>query len=725
MDESGSPGGRGAPRRRRFAFRNDPADVDEPLDIELSADIRAAHEAVIERFERGLGEIEASARTLMQEAARESWQGAAAELQDLRRTIVQQLSRDQAIGGLIAHADERFQALDQRAGRMEANLAEVERSTRALTEALDGGKAGHGPVMTALDERLVGLQSAIGRLEAASLGTDERVERRIGDAMQTTLDSIDRSSRELHERLEDGLAAVSAALQDVRRGSGPTVRARPVEAQAGPDTGDAPAGLLPALDAGMDVGPIAERLDAVHQYLGQVVEYLAARDQALVDWIQGAIRHGDDVTRAEAARISETLAGHVDRAAGDVQSRVREAVEAEVGAIHDRLREHARVLGEALASIEAKAFDRLDVQHLRLDGQAEQLEAIRGQVDAARVAAVAATDRLSVALHERLADLTDEMRAESEDMRKRLVERAREAGADATRDIDERLGRLSELIQAALGWSVDELDRRLHDEILRAVEVGMADFVAAMDRRFVDLHDSIDERITTLSRSMDGHLDRVEQRMDERWEQTDRALRAGMGALEESITERSQQALEQVIQTRLEPATARFEVAVEASRLGIEEHITRATAAAMATAGRSIEESITQAISDRVTALAQLIRSDNTALAERIGVIEEQAAAKEAIRGIKELAAALPQEISEAMDERLAILGELFRRENRTTVETVARAATQLADRLDRTAVTIGERFDRDVEVVVDQIGNTMQTLASGLQRSTGRNRPE
>ena len=75
----------------------------------------------------------------------------------------------------------------------------------------------------------------------------------------------------------------------------------------------------------------------------------------------------------------------------------------------------------------------------------------------------------------------------------------------------------------------------------------------------------------------------------------------------------------------------------------------------------------------------------------------------------------MPQEISEAMDERLAVLGELFRRENKHTVDTVARAATALADRLDKTAIVIGERFGRDVEVVVDQIGSTMQTLASGL----------
>jgi len=172
------------------------------------------------------------------------------------------------------------------------------------------------------------------------------------------------------------------------------------------------------------------------------------------------------------------------------------------------------------------------------------------------------------------------------------------------------------------------------------------------------------------------------------------------------------------------PAALEVQRAVDAARRNLEDHVTRATSFAVDTARRALEESLTRALSDRITALAQLIRSDNTALAGRLAVVEEQAAAKEAIRAIKELAAALPREISEAMDERLAVLGELFRRENRTTVESVARAATALADRLDRTAIIIGERFDRDVEVVVDQIGTTMQTLATGLQRSTGRNRP-
>ncbi|HXJ65382.1 MAG TPA: hypothetical protein VNN79_16625, partial [Actinomycetota bacterium] len=171
--------------------------------------------------------------------------------------------------------------------------------------------------------------------------------------------------------------------------------------------------------------------------------------------------------------------------------------------------------------------------------------------------------------------------------------------------------------------------------------------------------------------------------------------------------------IEQQLSEHAEATTRLIEERAEATARLIEERTNESI--------RRLEEAFTRSLGDRVAALAALIRSDNTAIADRLAVIEEQAAAKEAVRAVKELAAAMPQDISEAMDERLALLGELFRRENKHTVDTVARAATALADRLDRTAVVIGERFGRDVEVVVDQIGTTMQTLASGLSRSGGR----
>src|SRR5436305_1039040 len=97
---TGDPGS-GGPRRRLFSSRREPG-----LDPALESEIRAAHAAMLDRFERGLSEIEESARGLMRSAAEETWQGTEAELKELREKIMSDLSRDQALRGLIAHADE-------------------------------------------------------------------------------------------------------------------------------------------------------------------------------------------------------------------------------------------------------------------------------------------------------------------------------------------------------------------------------------------------------------------------------------------------------------------------------------------------------------------------------------------------------------------------------------------------------------------------------------------
>ncbi len=799
--------GPGGARRRLFSARRDP----RATDPDLESEIRAAHGAILDRFEQGLSEIEESARALMRSAAEDTLQGTGEGLKDLREQIARDLSRDDAVRGLIAHADERYQAIDIRVARIEGNLANVERAATALTAAL-------GEVSDPDDAAAVLATGAVGgRIEA----------------IEASLEDIGRSTQGLRERLDDGIAEMStlfnemaarteAAAQEADdpptlEGDVPSVTGRIEAIEASlEDIGRSTQGLRERLDDGIaemstlfnemaarteaaaqeaddsptlegDIRSMTDRIEAVQGYIGEVVEYLSARDQALVEWIQGIARHTDGVIAAESARVEEALTGRLDLSMLEADGRIREAVTHQVEEIHERLQEHARTLGQAISAVEVTALARLNDQDVVLAGQTQQLEAVAERLGVVRQAAVEASERVSVGLHERMADLLDQMQAESEDMRRRLVDRAAQAGADATRDIDERLGRLAELVQAALGWSVDEIGVRIHGEILRAVSVGMADFVAAMDRRFVELGTQMDERLTFISKGIDGRVEVISRKLDERLDVTDRALRAGMGVLEESITDRSTQAIDALLETRLSPTADRIVGHVDSARIGIEESVVRnvsqrtdaitrlvdergltaarlieertaelarqleertaelarqfeeraaetmrvveqraqATSLAIeertAAAARMLEETISRGINDRVAALAAMIRSDNTAIADRLAVVEEQAAAKEAIRAIKELAAALPQQISEAMDERLAVLGELFRRENKHTVDTVARAATALADRLDKTAVVIGERFGRDVEVVVDQIGTTMQTLASGLSRAGTR----
>jgi hypothetical protein len=187
-----------------------------------------------------------------------------------------------------------------------------------------------------------------------------------------------------------------------------------------------------------------------------------------------------------------------------------------------------------------------------------------------------------------------------------------------------------------------------------------------------------------LDRSMMVQVDRTGQSLRERLEAMDRRLEAGLSALEESFADRAKEAVEE----------------------------------ALSTTKSEVIDAVKEAIDERVAQLALMIRSDNRALAERLEVVEQQAAAKEAIRAVNELAAALPGEINDALDERLALIGDLIRRETRSYGDVVIKATGALADRIDRTAERIGDRFDRDVETVVDQIGGTMATIATGIQRA-------
>jgi hypothetical protein len=387
------------------------------------------------------------------------------------------------------------------------------------------------------------------------------------------------------------------------------------------------------------VSDLHERLDAVHAYLGSLGEYLNQRDRALLEWID---------------RKDAEQADH---------SWIRPLLEETEGRVKDSLGQQLRAL------------------HAFAEGGLE---------------------RLSTLLDQRLTELSEQTWADQLALRRDLMELSTEHHREHMQELDERLGRVTELVNAALGWAVDQIHGHIERETLRSVEIGMADLVAALDRRFVDLNRAVMDRIEAMDA---GLLQRVVG-MDDR-------LTAGLSALEESFADRAGEAVDRAVERKLGPALdAMSKIATQMT----------ASAADISGATEELVRTLTLALDDRVAQLARLIRSDNRALADRLEVVEEQAAAKEAIRAVNELAAAIPGEINDALDQRLTLIGELIRRESRSQGEVLSKAADALADRIDRMASRIGDRFDREVETVVDQIGGTMATLATGIQRAP-RNR--
>ena len=383
------------------------------------------------------------------------------------------------------------------------------------------------------------------------------------------------------------------------------------------------------------LGELHERLDAVHAYLGSLGEYLNQRDRALLEWIN----------RKEAEQADHSW------------------------------------IGPVLEETEARVKDSLG-----------------GQIDSLHAFVEAGLERLSTVLEQRLTELTEQTWTDQLALRRDLMELASEYNREHMQELDERLGRVTELVSAALRWAVDQIHGHIQRETLRSVEIGMADLVAALDRRFVDLNQAVMDRI-----------DAMDAGLVQRMEGIDGRLTAGLTALEESFAERAGDSVQEAVERRLGPAVD--DMARIAAQISV-------NADAISAAKDELSRGLTRALDDRVAQLARMIRSDNRALADRLEVVEEQAAAKEAIRAVNELAAAIPGEINDALDQRLTLLGELIRRETRAHGEVVSKAAEALADRIDRTAIRIGDRFDREVETVVDQIGGTMATLATGIQRA-------
>jgi hypothetical protein len=637
MNESGLPGSSdtaGDPKRRLFSSKRSASpSLGDPR---LEAVIASSHQAIAERFEESLRVVSDNALATMRQVAEEVWHATGTEVKDLKERILRDLSRDQAIRGLVAHSDERFQALDVRVARIEEGMWRVDQAATAIQEALAGG-------------RLEGLGQAVRVAE----GLDPEEVRALRERVERSLEAHTEFAGRIREWLEAAGAAQTGFARELAQRVEAAIAAQAEVAGRIQERIDAAASVLEGEPPGLDT--VRERLTAMQEYLGSVVQYMGERDRALIDRLQTVARNQAGEVRGEADRILETLEQRLDARAEQADYSLRDAIALHAQSVHGQIEHQARIVAESLGVLETKTLSRIDEQSRQIDSLAERL------------------------------------RTETEDVKRLVLEQA--GAGELTRELDERLGRLMELMSSALGWTVDQLEEGIEREILRAVEIGMADLVAMLDRRFVDLERSIGDRI----------------------ERVDRAMRAGLGALEESLVERSGEAVKEAIAARLVPTTAELTEAA----LGVRE-----SAKSLELIQQTLEASIARALDDRVAALARMVRSDHEALADRLEVVEQQAAAKEAIRAVNELAASIPAEIGDAMDKRLAMLAELFRRESRSTADVVAKVGGALADRMDRSVAKIGDRFEREVETVVDQLGDTMATVATGLQRATaGRNR--
>lgn len=278
------------------------------------------------------------------------------------------------------------------------------------------------------------------------------------------------------------------------------------------------------------------------------------------------------------------------------------------------------------------------------------------------------TSELIEAFEERVVRLAALVRSDST----RIAEMVQTQGAEQRREmaqvLDQRLGRVSELVSATTMSAVAEVARQVPEQAAEALQGQVAGLQESIDDNFVQLADVTETEMHRMGRY---------------------------------LAERTAELVDAAIAGRMSAALERVNRAADAIEAG------------SAGMGEAASEDVASIFDERITALAKMIRSDNKTLAEIVNVAAEQQAAKQANRAVKELAAALPSQVTELIDRRFAELEDKLHGETQSTMVAVAKVADVMSQRMD----DVESRYTAGVERAAERLGDA---VANALERSRG-----
>jgi len=679
MQGSGSayPAQGPGPRRGGLFPRRDPPEA-RPLPPGLEDLIASYQRGIEERLEEGLRAIQQTAVSLMHEIAAEMWRASSGDVRDTQSQILSLISRDQTIRSLIAHSDERFQALAVRTARLEDTIAELAESTRALKEVLARGAraladAADSPALRGVEEvrdELARIEEHIAQafkhLAERDLALVESVRAKIREHGELVAQETSRIAEAVQGYVASGVDAMGRLAQRTEGELGAARHA--LESQLGAAR-DALESQLGAVREGIasELGTVRERMERELERVRREVEDHVA-----------SVRSRDD-------GIAEDLG----RTVREQIERLERAIAEEGRALADAFRSHegwvirtTEAVGDRLDRTLEEHGERLD---RNLDAQAERLErALAGQTRAITEATREATIRTAQELHRtfeaRVMGLARLVRSDSERLRDKLVEVASGLDERTARILDDRLGQVTEALGDLTRLTAEETVRRVAELAEGAVSGRFDEVVSAIDRNMVRLADTLETELERVGRE---------------------------------VGQRAAEAAEASIATHVGDTAHRLESSIEAvERLRermdlLVSRLDRLQGDAQAALARHVDE--------RVAALARMIRSDNRILAERLQQAAEQEPAKQALRAVKELQASLAAEIVERVDRRFAALAEQLHRETQAMAESVARSTEVLSERIERVASGVQEagRPARELQEVIARMGDAMHAIAS------------
>jgi hypothetical protein len=515
----------GDPKRRPFLGRgSQPADV-----AGLEAALVDYQRSLEERLDRGLAAIQSSAVSLMKEIASEMWRRGGADVGDTQGRILEFVSRDQAIRSLIAHSDERFQALAVRTQRLEDALQQVNRSNAQLTEHIArSARALADVAQSPALQNVEGLRDQLEQVERHVASTiayiaerDKDLVENIKAQVQENGDLIGRETGRIVEAMQgyvsDGVDTMGRLAQrmeshidaSVERDDDLTER---IHAQIQTTLGEQIQLLYERL--GIEARTLADTLSSHEMWVGRSLEAVTSRTDEQLSAHLDSMRESARHTAAEVTGVLET------RVMGLAQ-----LVRSDSEALRRRLVETAAAQDESMGRM-------LDERLVRVLDAVDQATLLTVDESSRRIAE--ATDR---AIDGRVEEITLMLDRNLVVLKEKLDEDLKSVGAHAADGVasalDQRIGGLARMIRSdneALAQQITGLgDAEPAKQTLRAVKEMEAnlgnEMLTAMERKFSILADQLHRETQSMTESLAKSADVLSRKIDR---MQDRDAGAGM-----------------------------------------------------------------------------------------------------------------------------------------------------------------------------------------------------
>lgn len=514
MDPS-SPSGGALDRAKRRLFPNESQAVPGPAEIDTAALNASIERIVSARLGDAVTAIQQTASSVMHEIAAEVWRTAGGDKREVQAKILESLARDDALRGLIAHSDERFQALAVRTGRLEDILERLAADTEIATESLT--------------RSVTALETAIGQPALVEVGDLRERLANVVHQISRALESITERDRLLVEAISERVEAHGNLVSDE---TGRIAQAMETYVQQGVSALGQLAGRVDAQLSqlqGRFEAHIEEQVRLLDQEMRRLNEQngfesrdvrkaLTEHETQTRDWIVGLarlvradaetlrdeVRHQMQEQEARLGQATTTIEQTTQRAVQDISDRFRRDTDAGLARIEESQRAMLQQrLDDALGTLDRNMIrmgDHLEAQLDRLGdvvgAQAAQASSavIAGRVDEAMTLIRSSQADVQKAVEDKLTGLARFIRSDN----RVLAERVRQL---AEHDTSRQALR-----------AVKEMQANLPDEILRVVEMRIE---AVADRFHRDIQDTT-ESIAKIGEAMERKVEQMTTRLAQR-----------------------------------------------------------------------------------------------------------------------------------------------------------------------------------------------------------------